>query len=253
MKIQVRPAQVQLTKKEQEFIYFNRFASLWDEYPDGFRVYPEECPDFIMFNHDSGERIGVEVTRMMLSKANFTHFTTLLRNSVERQITWSARDNFFLQRNIPLHLSIAYEDHLHVDNQRASELAREISQLVSEEVDEFESRSAIQFVLKENLPDEVAQIDGFYVPGARNAVWFPHIANGVPDIDNQLIMSVIGKKERKVERYKAKAPTCYLLIVEGVFPLGYFDRFYGWDQLINSKFEKIFLLRYLNNDLYQLK
>jgi|GEM_PF-5236282 len=246
-----------LTKKEQEFIYFNRFSNLWDDFPSEFRVYPEEGPDFIMMNHQTGDRIGVEVTRLMFSKSTYKYFADLLRNSLEREITWSARDEFMSEQAFPLHLTIGYEDQLQVDNKRASELAREISHLVSEEVSEclpeFQESNAMQFVLKDNLPDEVSQIDAFYVPGARNSVWFPHIANAVPDIDNSLISSVINKKEPKVSRYKTKANSCYLLIVEGVFPLGYFNRFFGWHELVKSAFDKIFLLRYLNNDLYQLK
>ena len=64
---------------------------------------------------------------------------------------------------------------------------------------------------------------------------------------------LIIKKDKYIPNYLKKVDSVYLLIVEGFIPKSWYGDFENIGSLVNNRFNKIFLLRYMSRKIHVLK
>ena len=85
----------------------------------------------------------------------------------------------------------------------------------------------ITFHLSNDIPDEdfLVSYDASHFPEVNESIWYNTKAKIVPNPEPEEILSLIRSKEQKIDLYREKASCIYLLIVEGLIPISWYDSF----------------------------
>lgn len=238
-------------KHEIEHYFFNKLKELYSTLPDG-EISSPDPPDFII--NTGREVIAVEVTQIHNEKGPNEKFSPAQRHATEDEILEAAQQLFSIAKGIPLHVSFHFKNDIILSKKQKTTLANQVCQLIELEMGGRAFDDHFSFSIKENLPDELVHVSGHYFHRVIDACWYSAKGRLVPDLPKKQILNIIRDKEKKMAGYIDKADKAMLVLAEGLIPNSWFDRveYFEQDELV-SKFDKIFLIRYLSNTLIELK
>ncbi|MFD2515227.1 hypothetical protein ACFSRY_15240 [Pontibacter locisalis] len=238
-------------KHEIEHSFFNKLKELYSILPDGDISSPEP-PDFMI--NTGREIIAVEVTQIHNEKGPNEKFPPAQKHATEDEILEAAQHLFTIAKGIPLHISFHFENNLILNKKRKTTLANQVCRLIELEMDGRTFDEHFSFSIKENLPHELVHVSGHYFHQISDVCWYSAKGRFVPDLSKRQVLNVIRDKEKKMTGYIDKVDKAILVLAEGLIPNSWFDGVeqFEQDELV-SKFDKIFLIRYLSNTLIELK
>ncbi|WP_299706198.1 hypothetical protein [uncultured Pontibacter sp.] len=239
------------SKHEIEEHFFNKLKELYPEIPEG-KVSRPEPPDFII--ETDAESIAVEITQIHNEKGLNDKFPPAQKHATEDLILENARNLFSTRVGLSLHISIAFTNNLILDEKQRHGLSDHICEIVEREVYGRNLDEYFSFHLRQNLPKELIRVSGYYSPNVVADCWFSAKGKLVPNLTKREILNVIRTKERKMKRYLNKVDKAILVIAEGIIPNSWYDGIESFEQNeFVSQFHKVFIIRYLSDQLIELK
>lgn len=238
-------------KHEIEHYFFNKLKELYAILPDG-KISSPDPPDFMI--NTGREIIAVEVTQIHNEKGPSEKFPPAQKHATEDEILRAAQHLFSITKGIPLHISFHFTNNIILNKKQKTNLSNQVCQLIELEMGGRAFDDHFSFSIKENLPDELVHVSGHYFHRTTDACWYSAKGRLVPDLSKRQILNVIRDKEKKMVEYIDNADKAMLVLAEGLIPNSWFDgvEHFEQDELV-SKFDKIFLIRYLSNTLIELK
>ncbi|WP_266203652.1 hypothetical protein [Pontibacter kalidii] len=238
-------------KHEIEEYFFKKLTELFPSLPKGNLSKPEP-PDFLI---DTGtETIAVEITQIHNEKGPKEKFPPAQKHATEDSILETAQALFSQRNNIPLHMSFTFANNILLSEKQRQALSRQICEMVETEIYGRELEGHFSFHLRDNLPQELLRISGYYFPNVTGVSWYSAKGRLVPNLTKREILSVLRVKEKKLKRYIDKVDKAILVIAEGLIPNSWFDDIEIFEQNeFVSQFGKVFIIRYLSDQLIELK
>jgi hypothetical protein len=238
-------------KHEIESYFFNKLKELYAILPDG-EISSPDPPDFTIYT--GRETIAVEVTQIHNEKGPNEKFPPAQKHATEDEILEAAQHLFSITKGIPLHISFHFTNNIILSKKQKNHLSNKICQLIELEMDGRALDDHFSFSIKENLPDELVHVSGNYFHRITDSCWYSAKGRLVPDLSKRQILNVIRDKEKKMADYVDKSDKVMLVLAEGLIPNSWFAgvELFEPDELV-SKFDKIFLIRYLSNSLIEIK
>jgi hypothetical protein len=239
------------SNREIEEYFFRKLRELYPKIPDGSVSRPEP-PDFII---DTGnESIAVEITQVHNQKGQNENFPPAQKHAAEDQILENAQKLFFLRNSIPLHVRFSFANNIILNEKQRQSLSSKISDIIEFEMQGKDFDKPFSFSLKEDLPKELLYISCYYFPNITGVSWYSAKGRLVPNLSKNEILNIISEKERKMKRYIDSVDKAILVIAEGIIPNSWFDKIETFEENeLVSHFDKIFIIRYISNQLVELK
>jgi len=238
-------------KHEIELYFFNKLRELYQTLPEGDVCSPDP-PDFII---DTGiEKISVEITQIHNEKGPNEKYPPAQKHATEDLILKKAQNLFLQKVGRPLHIRFNFNDNISLSEKQLNHLAQEICNSVELGIEGKRFDEHFSFTIDHNLPGDLVHISGHYFHGITDVSWYSAKGRFVPNLTKREILNVIQKKESKIDRYRDKVDTAILVIAEGLIPNSLFDAIevVGQNEF-KSRFDKIFIIRYLSNQLVEIK
>ncbi|WP_242921588.1 hypothetical protein [Pontibacter liquoris] len=238
-------------KHEIEEYFFQKLNELYPKLPKG-KVSKPEPPDFVI---DTGtETVAIEITQIYNEKEANEKFPPAQKYATEDSIVEEAKRLFYLRSKIPLHVSFSFASNVLLNENQKRSLSNWICQFVEAEAQKRELDKHFSFTYREELPQELIRVSGYYFPNVTGTSWFAIKSRLVPNLTKREVLNIISRKEKKLNQYSNKVDKTILVIAEGLIPNSWYDSIetFGNSEL-KSEFDKIFIIRYLSNQLIELK
>ena len=238
-------------KSKVEFHFLDRFKSLYKGFPAG-KVLKSESPDFII-NTDK-KKIGIEITRIYNLKEQGERFSPQERFSIEEKIIEKVRIDFLQRTKIPLHVVFHFADRFNLSRKDVELISKRIGCTIEKSVTEYDLNFHFNLTINNDLPDFVHYININYFPTVTDSSWYSAKSKFLPNLTKDQIKEAVYGKEQKIIDYKRKVDKVFLLIIEGLVPESWFDKVEEIPKTeLGNSFEKIFIMRNLENQLIEIK
>jgi hypothetical protein len=223
-----------------------------------------DVPDLIV--HHNGKVIGIEHTRLYREVPTIPAGRQLRpQEKIHWRLVERAREIFQQRSNRLLWLYLTFKepfDYRQYDiEQEATLLAQSILAALSrspasgsgEAVVRMQSWKAQQLGLP--FPAGVDAYDFTVVHKAGLELWAPVYGGAVPTLTPQQLEKVIREKETRLDRYRSRCATVWLLVVtDAGLPSSHFDITEALEHhLFRSSFDRIFLLTPFQRRLIELR
>lgn len=241
-----------MTDKEYfEKHFFDRFVELYEDLPSGVAI-KTESPDFVI--RSTSGVVGVEISKILNETELGESYSPAEKNAVQQKIVQHARKIFLERHNIPLHVEFAFRDSINVRQGKDKILSNKLAQLVADQITTRSLTSYFTLHVDRGLPIELMYCGISFFPGIDESVWYSAKAQLIPNLKKEYLLSIIRKKEAKVDEYKTRADKLILLLIEGVVPDSWFDKIelIPEDEL-NTRFDRVLILRNLRDELITVK
>jgi hypothetical protein len=238
-----------MTKKELlENSIFDKFKKSYNPFPQG-KIDHIDKPDFIIH---SNKKIGVEITQIF--KDQESKKGSLLKSVEEITKKVSEEIIFLLNKNqkpkcyISVHLN---------ENEFPSQLSpKEIAEYCFSDIDKNINVNQKNYILEiHNNGQLPILVDSYEVIFNEKVKDFEYIESystlgGV--IDNSGLQYILDKKE-EAKREFIKCDEYWLIIKSGEFSADYFPSIEINPKELKTSFDKIFILKYLENEVIEIK
>lgn len=237
-----------------EIAHLRQFLNLLKLPPD-FKQCEEPQPDFKILLND--KIVGIEHTRLLLPKDSKGNDPVKHHVSSNR-IVENAQKLFKERRNEKLTVTVSFYGTygLSVESRMLTgkdvkELSKFICDFVSVNIPEYGTgRSFEQFDMQlgeQILPDQIDHISIDH----KYDCWTQSEGGMVPDIRSEALYARIASKDSKLKNYNREFDEVWLLIVENQWNmLSYFDFSYADNINVESHFNRVFIMRSGNNEVY---
>jgi hypothetical protein len=232
---------------DKEKFAFALFYELYNNLAKGIKT---EGPDFII--NQNGIRIGVEhVDFMEESKEN--EISVPVKYSLEDKVVRYSNEDFDKHSDKRIVANIQFQDDLKLRSKRIKELALEISNRIQITVKDFPNIIYHKLEVTDNLPAGVLHIYFDIAPYLDKSIFQAMRSKWIGKFNLNDLNRLISKKEKNIPNYLNKVNQIYLLITEGFIPNSWIGDFENNGVMINNRFDKIFLLKVMSHNLYELK
>ena len=238
-----------------EIAHLRQFLKLLELSPN-FEQCEEPQPDFkIILNN---KVIGIEHTRLLLpkdSKGNdpVKHHVSSNRiiENAERMFKEKRNEKLTVTVNFFGSYGLSLKSNM-LTGKDVKELSKFICDFVLINIPEYGARRSFeQFDMQlgeQILPDQIDHISIDH----KYDCWTQSEGGLVPDIRSDALYSRIASKDPKLKNYNNTFDEVWLLIVENQWNmLSYFDFSYANDIEVNSHFNKVFIMRSGNDEVYE--
>lgn len=229
--------------KNEELEIIEKFKELYKEFPEG-EIVVQEAPDFIVKSKNI--KIGIEITEtfqddeLKRDSADWAEFTDELIDRVQKAVPFT----------FSIGIRFSSKDHLKANKKEHEPLYSSLVPLCVATLKEMTNKQICHFKQREYLTKEIEEISFFRYEGL-SASYNSKIEGGVvSNFTNKHLDKILNVKHEKLKEYT----TCdkhWLVIKEGNYYAGTFNEIDLKDKL-QSKFDKVFLLRMKKSKLYQL-
>lgn len=228
---------------------FSKFQKAYHEFPSGEVVHADK-PDFII---EGSRRIGVEITRMFQDHFNQSGSMLKLVEEYQRKVLMSLTE--LLRQNKMPHcvVSIDLGDSRFPSKIHPHEVARSCAaDIVRRTKSEVSTDFPINVENYGQLPIVVKSWELIFHSGLSD--YYPmETANAIgKEINNDNLQYILNKKELA----KKKFTTCdiyWLVINVGSFASDYYPEISVKMDQIATSFDKVFVLKYLESEIIELK
>lgn len=249
--------------RQQELNVLSTFRQLYDSFPDGNVEHPDS-PDFIITNHQN-KRIGIELTQMIHSErakqvsVEEMNFTDLVISKLIQLLPFHFSFKVDLLPNIGVSKSKREAIAIQVANFCVAEFSNLLdSQHGDVENMEFDLATAIPFVRDRflamgfrNLPNGIKSIRIFRYDAHGSSFNSHSEGAAIPYFSTERLCSILKDKEDRLQLYK-ECDEQWFIIWQGDGITGYFQDI-QFETPITSKFDKVFTVRNVQQDLVILK
>ncbi|RYF19780.1 MAG: hypothetical protein EOO42_13735 [Flavobacteriales bacterium] len=224
--------------------------------PPEFEQCEEPQPDFKIVIND--KVIGIEHTRLFLpkdSKGNdpVKHHVSSNRivENAERMFKEKRDEKLTVTVNFSGSYGLSIQTNM-LTGKDVKELSKFICDFVLINIPEYGGRRSFEqfnMLLGEQiLPDQIDHISIDH----KYDCWTQSEGGMVPDIRSDALYSRIASKDSKLKNYNKSLDEVWLLIVENQWNmLSYFDFSYADNIDVNSHFNRVFIMRSGNNEVYE--
>lgn len=250
-----------MTQLEEEHIFEN-FKNLYNFLPKGNASF-EDKPD-VIFTTETGETIGIEITE--------SYYDQKKKSSSEFSIKFNNEVIEFIQEDFDFTfiLDIELDNKFPIKTKFRDSLIQEIKVICKKEFSKLQNQQTIRLENIgdiDNFDDEIKKL--IFKSGYRNfhksigsitmtrfsdlkkSLHLESNAGALPDFNETILNNIIETKSKRFSNYK-KCDQNWLLISEGMDFYSYFGEI-QIKNVINSKFDKIFLLRRFQSRVIELK
>lgn len=208
-----------------------------------------ESPDFII-NLD-GKRIGIELTELM--EENSGQSSLAAKYSLEDKIAKSARIKFDLRSDKRIMANLQIIDNLRLSSNKIDNVAGEIAEILFKTTKNFPNVLSHDHEITENLPKDILNIYFGITPFMTESQFSVMRGKWTGSFDLNDLNRVIDKKDKNISAYKKKVDQLYLLIIEGFVPNSWYGPFTMTGSTTKNSFDKIFLLKIMSRQLFEIK
>jgi hypothetical protein len=198
-------------KKDLEATYFALFRRARPDLELG-EVEHGDAPDFVL--RWRGSTLGIEVTRFSPLRDS-TRFVPEEQDSLRGRVLDLARDHYYGQSSVALHVQALFNDHRPLVRKRVAPLAEEIAAYLAANAAGIALYEQVPFTSAAKYPfmGEVGALTAFRVPQPSYGVWYAGKAGWVRNADLPDFEGILAIKEPLLSTYKRKADEVWLLCV----------------------------------------
>jgi hypothetical protein len=234
-----------MNSADEEFA-FKIFLELHGELPTGEK---SVCPDFVI-NHN-GKKIGVELIELMENISQ--PFSSAAKYSLEDKIAKSDQRQFDLISNKKLMVNLQIVENLNLPQHKINYLASQIVDILTNTINDKPYVLSHNLEIIENLPKQIVNIYYDITPFLTESHFSVMRSKWTGSFNLNDLNRSIGKKENNVKTYRKNVDLIYLLIIEGFTFSSYLGPFEKKGNIINNSFDKIFLLKVMSRELFEIK
>jgi hypothetical protein len=239
---------------EKEFFerhFFDRFVKLFPDLPEGIHI-KTESPDFVI--KGVSETVGIEISKITNEKESGEIYSPSEKNAVEQKLAQEASKIFLERHNIALHVDFAFHSNIDVRKGKGKILSNTLAQLVADYVTKQSLESYFHLHLEVGLPRELIYCGIAFFPGITDSIWYSTKGKILPNLNKEYLLTILRKKEVRVDEYKTRADKLILLLIEGVVPDSWFDKIelIPSDE-VNTRFDRVLILRNLSDEIVTIK
>ena len=231
---------------DKETLAFNVFRNLHGDLPPGEK---SESPDFLI-NLDN-KIIGVELTELMEEDSGPSSLAA--KYSLEDKIAKSSRIKFDLASNKRIMANLHIRDNLSLPSNKIHSISKEIADLITRTTENYPNTLSYNYEINENLPKEILAIYFDIAPFMTESHFSVMRGKWTGSFNINDLNRAIEKKDKNIPKYRKKADSIYLVIIEGFAPNSWFGPFIKTGTYIKNSFDKIFLLKIMSRELFQIK
>ena len=231
---------------DQEEFAFKLFLELHGNLPSGEK---SESPDFII--HIDGKRIGIEITELM--EETKLSISSAAKYSIEDKIAKSAQRQYDNISDKRLNVNLQIANNLNISKNRVDHLSRLISEILRDEIKDFPYAITHNLEINADLPEEILGIYYDVYPFLDESHFSVMRGKWTGSFNIIDLNRAIRKKECYTPLYKSKTDLVYLLILEGLSFSSYLGPFEMIGTIVDNSFDKIFLLKILSRQLFEIK
>ncbi|MGA2407164.1 MAG: hypothetical protein ABSF81_10495 [Bacteroidales bacterium] len=225
---------------------FKIFRELHGNLPDGEK---SESPDFII-NLDC-KRIGIELTELMEEDPG--PLSLAAKYSLEDKISKSAQRQFDNRSDKRIMVNLQIVQKLNLSSHKINHLGSEIAQILIKATKDYPNVLSHHHEINENLPKEILNIYFDITPFMTESHFSVIRGKWTDSFNLNDLNRIIIKKDKYALNYRLKVDKLYLLIIEGFAPNSWYGPFTMTGSIIENNFDKIFLLKIMSRQLYEIK
>jgi len=231
---------------EEESFAFKIFLEHHGKLSNGEK---SESPDFII-NQD-GKKIGVELIELM-EKPDMP-IPTSAKYSLEDKIAKSAQRQFDLVSNRQLMVNLQIVENLRLSLSKVDHLASQIVEVLLKSTKDSPNVLTHNLEITENLPNGILNIYYDITPFLTESLFSVMRGKWTGSFTLNDLNRAINKKETYISLYRRKVDLIYLLIIEGFSFSSHLGSFEKIGSIAANGFDKIFLLKVMSRQLFEIK
>lgn len=251
-----------MNSSEEQYI-FRKFAESYKYLPEGTAEFRDK-PD-VIYKAENGEIIGVEITEGFYNQKlkSTSEYLIKFNNNVVKDIEKEFPFTFILDIELDNNYPIKSKFLKSIINKVKEICVKEFSDLLSlqtKRIENFgteipcENNEIKELILEagyRNLPNNISSITMTRFDKMERSYYFENNAGIVPEFTDEILSSILAKKERSLSQYD-NCDQNWLLISEAMDFYSYFSDINIKNDII-SKFDKIFIYRRFNSELIVIK
>ena len=232
---------------QEEIALLEIFRDLYADFPTGI-IEKSESPDFVVSNKNI--RIGIECVEVY--QDSFRGKSLLKEKSVFGE-KFTDELIELIQKYIPFkfYIGIHFNDEYDYTSKRKRSLIDELTRIAIKELNYLSNKQIVIIEDDNVLPVEIEELQLGRYDEMKNSYNRRPEGGVVYDFDEFHLMSLINKKEDKLDKYQ-KCDKHWLLIKEGDYFAGSFNNI-SINVDFKTRFDKVFLLRAMRKELVELK
>jgi hypothetical protein len=189
-----------MTKEELEFLYLNRFAETFPEFPAG-EVIKAENPDFLICNGQ--EKIGIELTRIFRKPPIDGSSPPRAQEELRERIVTLAKAKCDEMGIAPVHASVFFNEFHSFKKTDVEPMAGRVASLIAKLLPDTgcSIQEEYMWTNRDYFPEEVAIISIYRVASLTETFISAPTAGFLPHLSQNEVQEEIDKKEKKINGY----------------------------------------------------
>jgi len=162
-----------LPKKQIERFHIDQLIQNTSSFPQGDLYHVDKDPPDFLFLTTTGEKIGIEHTRLYRPKPVHEKYSLQEIISLKEIVVEVAEKIFLEKHGLPLHINIAFQDNLNLPKREITSLASTISDLLYSKLkdQDLASNFFLKFDIKGELSKFIIEITAHYFYKIKDSVW----------------------------------------------------------------------------------
>lgn len=239
-----------MNKKELiENSIFNKFRKSYEKFPSG-KIKHIDKPDFIIYGD---KKVGVEITQIFKDDQESEKGSLLKSVEEFRKKVSEETLSLLREKQSP---KCWLEIHLNVSEFPTQKSPKETAQVLYKDINKNIRAEKKDYILEvENNSELPSIVDSYEVIFNQKIKEYEYIESGSVIggiIDNKRIQFILDKKEVAKENF-LNCDEYWLVIKSGEFIADYFPAMQINSEELNTTFNKVFILKYLENETIEIK
>jgi len=201
------------TKKQEELGYLNSLRHFCEDFPNGEIIFAE-TPDFII--HASGQRIGIEITKMFLNDGDRKTSIQSVEAARDR-ITSLARGFAIELETPPLSVTLFFNWTLPLHRRRETAIAQAVAQTVHDNLPPIGENGDLECHYGSIQPSEVDEILVNRAYPVDDHTWKWMEFSRIEHCAIEYLQKTIERKAQYLHLCLDKCDECWLLMVANSF------------------------------------
>ena len=234
--------------RTEEKSIIKRFQDNFPDFPTGQLSY-EDRPDFIVFGN---KNVGIEITQIFRDQRSTRGSKLRAIENRHRQLGENIIEALNEMAFHSLVLTIDTANHADLTRVDVRQVANACLPHVINHAAQLNNLERCSIINYGQLPEEIDQLNLFLNTELTESQFIESGGTALPNLTTEDIQFVLAKKNKELAGYK-NCDEYWLIIKEGSFIADSFGDIHVNSDLLDSHFDRVFLIRQSNSQIVQLK
>lgn len=238
-----------MTKKELlEKSIFDKFEKSYNSFPQG-KVEHIDKPDFIIHSH---KKIGVEITQIFKDQESLKGSLSKSFEEITRKVSEEIIGLLSENQKPKCYISIHLNENEFPPQLNPKDIAKFCFIDIIKNINADKKNYLIEITNNGQLPNLVDSYEVIFNEKVKDFQYLESYSTLGGIIDNSKLQYILDKKEEAKKEF-IKCDKYWLLIKSGEYSADYFPSIQISPNNLKTSFDKIFILKYLENEITEVK